>query len=366
MSNVAIKVSVILPVYNVEQYIEKCLNSLRSQTLNEMEFIFVDDKSPDKSISIVESAANEDTRIRILYNDYNLGPGPSRNRGIEIARGEYLNFSDPDDYMDDDFFETLYNLAKEKDADVVKGHVTAVDSKGEKVDSWPDASKHFTKNFSKSKALFWCNQWENFSELFRRDFIINNPKLRFTETRVGEDSVFLNRVNLKNPSIYLSNDTEYYHLIRDNSLEGNISCESCFEGLKALRDRIDVFKEYDYPKGTEEYIRSTVRYYIRRFLELDSAQKNGIKEKRMRRLYKKELDAALSKMPNPDNITNDLKEYEDLETKLYKNKKQQRKSKNEQSLRSVGSIRIIARKVLPESSRKAILRILEKVKTNDD
>ena len=86
-----IKVSVVLPVYNVEQYIGKCIESLKLQTLKELEFIFVDDKSQDGSIKIVESAAREDQRICILYNDENIGAGPSRNHGIEMARGEYLS-----------------------------------------------------------------------------------------------------------------------------------------------------------------------------------------------------------------------------------------------------------------------------------
>ena len=171
MTKEDVKVSVIIPVYNVEPYIEKCLNSLQSQTLKELEFIFVDDKSPDRSISIIEEASKNDDRIIILCNEENMGPGPSRNRGIEIAKGEFLSFLDSDDYIAPNYYETLCKLAIEKNADVVKSHVTAVNMVGDKVDSWGDASAHFLRNFKQSKPLFLCNQWEHFSELFRNDFI---------------------------------------------------------------------------------------------------------------------------------------------------------------------------------------------------
>lgn len=312
MTKEDVKVSVIIPVYNVENYIEKCLNSLQYQTLKELEFIFVDDKSPDNSISILEKAAKEDERISVLYNEENMGPGPSRNRGIEIARGEYLNFLDPDDYIALDFYETLYNLAKEKDADVVKGHVTAVDINGNKVDTWPDANEFFISNFNQSKPLFFCNKWEHFSELFRRSLILSDEKLRFPDTRAGEDSVFLTRVNLKNPSFHICNDTEYYHLIRDDSLEGNVNFESCLEGIKAFGRRIDAFEEYAYPAESAAYLRSTVNYYIGRFLKVDDAQKDVSIQSSQRKQFKEKLDAEIFRLPESVNITDGLKSYEKL------------------------------------------------------
>lgn len=307
-----IKVSVILPVYNVEPYIEKCLKSLQSQTLKKLEFIFIDDKSTDGSILIPESASKKDSRIRILYNEENMGPGPSRNRGIEIARGEYLSFIDPDDYVAPNYYETLYKLAKKKNADVVKSHVTAVNKTGDKVDSWGDASAHFIRNFKQSKPLFLCNQWEQFSELYRRDFIKSDDKLRFADTRMGEDSIFLTRVNLKNPSIHLSEDTEYYHLIRDDSLEGNVSFESCLEGIRAFEKRIEAFEEYDFPDKTEEYLRNNMNYYIGRFNKADKEQKDEELRQGNRRLFKEKLDAAISKLPESMNVTEGLKSYEEL------------------------------------------------------
>ena len=104
----------IIPVYNVERYIGKCLQTLQSQTLEEFEFIFIDDCSSDTSMSEIERAAQEDPRIHIIRNRTNIGPGPSRNLGIAAAQGEFLSFIDPDDDVSPDYFEKLYNLVIQK------------------------------------------------------------------------------------------------------------------------------------------------------------------------------------------------------------------------------------------------------------
>ena len=99
-----IKISVILPVYNVAPYIGKCILALKAQTLTDLEFIFVDDCSDDDSAAIIEEFAREDDRVRLLKNAENLGPGVSRNAGIESAKGDYLSFVDPDDWLEKNYF----------------------------------------------------------------------------------------------------------------------------------------------------------------------------------------------------------------------------------------------------------------------
>ena len=101
-------VSVIVPVWNPGPGITRCIESLRNQTLEEIEMIFVDDCGTDDSMDKVRDAAEDDSRILIIENGKNIGAGPSRNRGIEAARGEYLSFVDPDDHVAPDFLELLY------------------------------------------------------------------------------------------------------------------------------------------------------------------------------------------------------------------------------------------------------------------
>jgi glycosyltransferase involved in cell wall biosynthesis len=93
------KVSVIVPVWNPGSGISRCIGSLRNQTLDDIEMIFVDDCGTDGAMDVVRAAEKEDPRIRIMENSKNIGPGISRNKGIEVARGDYLSFIDADDYV---------------------------------------------------------------------------------------------------------------------------------------------------------------------------------------------------------------------------------------------------------------------------
>ena len=113
------KVSVILPTYNVAEYLPKCIEALLNQTLSDIEIIFINDASPDNSAEIIKSY--NDPRIKLINHKVNMYTAEARNSGIKAATGEYLSFMDPDDWPDLDFLEKLYTLAKENDADIAKG-----------------------------------------------------------------------------------------------------------------------------------------------------------------------------------------------------------------------------------------------------
>jgi len=114
-----IKISIVLPFFGVEKYIEECLRSLVSQTLREIEIICIDDQSPDRSRIIVEEFMKQDPRIRLLVNEQNMGVAVSRNRGMEEARGEYVYIMDSDDFLRPDAMEKMYEQARRDDADLV-------------------------------------------------------------------------------------------------------------------------------------------------------------------------------------------------------------------------------------------------------
>ena len=120
------KVSVIVPVYNAEKYLERCINSLRSQTIEEIEIILVDDSSSDSSLQICNNAAKEDCRIKVIHK-INEGAGYARNAALKIATGEYIGFVDSDDFVDKDMFKTLYEKAEKYNSDLVMSGVRFVD-----------------------------------------------------------------------------------------------------------------------------------------------------------------------------------------------------------------------------------------------
>lgn len=107
------KVSVIIPVYNVEKYLRECLDSVINQTLSDIEIICVNDGSTDNSLAILEEYAQKDTRIKII-SKRNEGAGKARQAAIKKASGEYLAFLDGDDYYKSDFVEKMYASAKKK------------------------------------------------------------------------------------------------------------------------------------------------------------------------------------------------------------------------------------------------------------
>lgn len=115
-----VKVSVIIPIYNTEKYLNKCLNSLTHQTLSDIEIICVNDGSTDKSIDILRNFASQDHRIKIIEQE-NKKQGAARNAGMKIAQGEYIGFVDSDDWVDLDYFEKLYISAIKHKADISLG-----------------------------------------------------------------------------------------------------------------------------------------------------------------------------------------------------------------------------------------------------
>ena len=113
-------VSIIIPVYNVNKNLLKnCLDSVKNQTLRDIEIICVDDGATDGSGQILDEYAKNDGRFKV-YHQKNSGPSAARNRGIELSEGEYIQFVDSDDHISKDMSQKLYNLAKQKDADIVR------------------------------------------------------------------------------------------------------------------------------------------------------------------------------------------------------------------------------------------------------
>lgn len=112
-------VSILVPIYNVERYLEKCLNSLISQTLKNIEIICINDGSTDNSLAIIKKYAQKDSRI-VIINKKNTGYGDSMNQGLKRAKGEYIGIVESDDFVDKKMFEVLYNMALQYKADIVK------------------------------------------------------------------------------------------------------------------------------------------------------------------------------------------------------------------------------------------------------
>ena len=198
------KVSVIIPVYNVEQYLRNCLDSVINQTLKDIEIICVDDGSPDNCGAILDEYASKDNRIKVIHQE-NKGVAVARNRGLDIASGEYISFLDPDDMIDLNFYEILYPI--EKKYDIVKGGFNVINKN----------KKHISKLNDKINQRWYYFTCEWVSAIYRKSLI---EKIRFPEGfSNGEDCVFLNKVLLISHNIGVNNDVFYHYIRRDNSLD---------------------------------------------------------------------------------------------------------------------------------------------------
>ncbi len=203
------KISIIIPVYNVEKYIERCVGSLISQTLDELEIILVDDSSTDSSLEICKRLAESDSRIRVIHKE-NEGAGKARNAALEIARGEYIGFVDSDDFVEPDMFKTLYEKAEKYGSDLVMSGVLFVNGnmfskKGERVSkSYFEKDTHFesdeelkglrmgiigAKPEDADDSKYGMSIWKN---LFRAEIIKEN-NITFESEReiLSEDALFM-------------------------------------------------------------------------------------------------------------------------------------------------------------------------------
>ena len=112
---------IIIPVYKVEKYLDKCMQSLINQTLKDIEIIMVDDGSPDRCPQMCDEYAKQDNRVKVIHQK-NVGLGYARNSGLDVAFGEYVAFVDSDDFVDTMMFEIMYSRAKKENSDYIKIH----------------------------------------------------------------------------------------------------------------------------------------------------------------------------------------------------------------------------------------------------
>jgi len=203
------KVSVIVPVYNVERYLERCINSLKNQTLKDIEIILVDDSSSDSSLEICNKMAKEDLRIKVIHK-VNEGAGKARNAALEIATGEYIGFADSDDFVEAEMFQVLYDTAKKYGTDLVMSGVLFVDGNmfskdGERIlKTYFDEDTHFETEESLKKlkmgivgalpedaddSKYGMSIWKN---LFRKEIIKkNNIVFESEREMLSEDAIFM-------------------------------------------------------------------------------------------------------------------------------------------------------------------------------
>lgn len=217
-----VKVSVIIPVYNTEKYLRKCLDSVCGQTLSDIEIICINDCSTDGSLQILQEYAANDNRIKLIDFEKNQGAATARNKGLDIAQGEYIGFVDPDDFIDLNFYKKLYQKAEDTDADVVKGTIHTVFDENAFISektriiaqNEQKMMDELHQKISLNKVYFRCM----FTTALYNRIFMNKYNIRFIENCIcGEDLIVPIKSAAYANDILLVDDAKYFYLRRENS-----------------------------------------------------------------------------------------------------------------------------------------------------
>ncbi len=210
------KVSVIIPVYNAEKYLRRCLDSVCSQTLQDIEIICIDDCSQDSSAEILRQYPRNFKNFKVQYLEKNHGESAARKVGLDLAQGEFLAFVDNDDEIDLNFYEKLYEKAKAENADIVKGMAVEIEYSGK---------KHLIKQMptGAENKLFFVGFW--WSAIYKKSLIVENNISFSTSHPLGGDLLFLNQAVIAAKNLQLVNDVYYHYYRREDSGDSKILSE---------------------------------------------------------------------------------------------------------------------------------------------
>ncbi len=248
-------VSVVVPVYKVQEYLERCVDSIRRQTYANLEIILVDDGSPDRCGEICDAYAGEDERIRVIHKD-NGGLSDARNAGAEEARGKYLLFVDSDDCIAEELITKTVSAAEETGCDIVlfdhfhvEGGRTEIKSEG------LPAGRPLDLKTERRLLLAAPAAW---LRLFRREFY-EKSGIRFPKGLYYEDLNTAPKFVLAAERIVYLNEPLYYYMIRHDSIMGSRNYEKNYKDkIKVLDDVLKYYKE----KGAYETYRAELEYLV--------------------------------------------------------------------------------------------------------
>ena len=286
------QISIIVPIYNVEKYLNRCVRSIVNQSYTDLEIILVDDGSTDECPTICDNWAKKDSRIKVIHKQ-NGGLSSARNAGIDIAAGQYLVLVDSDDYIAENMVAILYSALIKHDADLalcsyIKGNEDSYcfgdsnDFDSEEKD--PLTAIHQIYNSSEDAQLY-VSAW---GKLYKKE-LFNG--IRYPEGKIFEDIYVTHRILYRCERIaVVSNKLVYYYQHPASIMNSQFSIKK-LDYLQALKERVEFFREhklYDLSEiAYDDYLHSLVWEYsrVRDILHDDSARKDIIN--RFRSVYKK-------------------------------------------------------------------------------
>lgn len=306
-------VSIIVPIYNVEKYLHRCMETLINQTIENIEIIMVDDGSPDNCHQLCDEYAKKDKRIHVIHKE-NGGLGFARNSGLEIATGEYISFVDSDDYVTEDMCEKLYQAAKRNNADVVYGSIFYDNGFSKRIGKCVDSEtiwigeekvKNLLLDFiatkpGKSKdTIMEVSVWK---AIFRRS-IFNEYNIKFESERkfISEDVIFNIDYLYNCKCVVAIPDPVYYYCVNPSSLSKTFRADR-FQKVKQLYVEINrrlgrIYELKEYQERCDRFLIARARTNSRAIVH----HKNII--------GRKEMKKALIMICTDKDLTKILKRY---------------------------------------------------------
>lgn len=299
------KLSIIVPVYNGEKYINQTVDSILAQTFKDFELILINDGSTDKTKDILEECKEKDKRIKVIHQE-NSGPGAARNMGIREARGEYIGFVDGDDCVDKKMYEKLLDVVADNKVEMAMcGYIerrnkdeiiVRSDLQDREILLQKEIEENIISTFVKNVNFGYCALW---NKIYYKEFILENDLFIEEDRKQGEDWWFNIRAFCKLKSfIYI--DEPLYYYIRQNSEslmnaydENNIDyLNRGYEQLLSIANKYQLDTEqveirrlvnvYGYLRATMKYNRK--RFFIIRATKIDWIQVNGLLKKHRKKL----------------------------------------------------------------------------------
>ena len=237
-------ISVIVPVYNVAEYLCRCIDSICNQTYRDLEIILVNDGSTDNSGEICENYAKKDNRIKVIHKA-NGGLSDARNAGIEFANGNYLAFVDSDDYISEDYFDVLYNALVNSNAEMALCNFIKVDEHGNEIDEKQKieaeekvlSKKDFYGQLNGKLHMMYVVSW---CKLFKKEVF---SEIRFPVGKIHEDEFLIHHIVDKCDKIVTIDKQMYYYLQRSGSIMNSRLTVRNLNAVEANFDRAEFFHD---------------------------------------------------------------------------------------------------------------------------
>lgn len=234
------KISVIVPVYGVEKYIERCARSLFEQTLDDIEFIFVDDCTKDNSIKILEDVVKDypqrASQVTLLHHESNKGLPQARKTGVEASHGDYIVHCDSDDWVEKNMYKALYESALSEDADMVVCDYILTD--GYDYNKCVKGCYNANINNFIIDSLFQRARWVLWNKLFRREVYQTN--ISYPKGNMGEDMALCSQLLLNCNTIAYVDKPFYYYFKNIESISHKLTTETILRNFNAIKDNTDI------------------------------------------------------------------------------------------------------------------------------